>query len=144
MGASPVSLPGGQIYENLVSGAIDATEWVGPWNDYFYKFYEAAKYYYYPGMHEPASMLAAGCNKSWLTSLSATDQAIIEAAATSENDIMMSEYNANNGAYLKKLVEEQGVVVKEFNDDVYDGFAEASAEVYAEVVEHSDLAKKNS
>ena len=41
MGASPVSLPGGQIYENLVSGAIDATEWVGPWNDYFYKFYES-------------------------------------------------------------------------------------------------------
>ena len=33
LGASPVSLPGGQIYENLVSGAIDATEWVGPWND---------------------------------------------------------------------------------------------------------------
>jgi TRAP-type mannitol/chloroaromatic compound transport system substrate-binding protein len=53
LGASPVSLPGGQIYENLVSGAIDATEWVGPWNDYFMKFYEAAKYYYYPGMHEP-------------------------------------------------------------------------------------------
>ncbi|SVD18522.1 uncharacterized protein METZ01_LOCUS371376, partial [marine metagenome] len=76
------------------------------------------------------------------TSLSATDQAIIEAAATSENDIMMSEYNANNGTYLKKLVEEQGVIVKEFNDDVYDGFAEASAEVYAEVVEHSDLARR--
>jgi len=41
MGASPVSLPGGQIYENLVSGAIDATEWVGPWNDEIMKFYEA-------------------------------------------------------------------------------------------------------
>jgi TRAP-type mannitol/chloroaromatic compound transport system substrate-binding protein len=47
LGASPVSLPGGQIYENLVSGAIDATEWVGPYNDYFIKFYEAAKFYYY-------------------------------------------------------------------------------------------------
>ena len=58
LGASPVSIPGGQIYENLVSGAIDATEWVGPWNDRFMKFYEAAKYYYYPGMHEPGSMLA--------------------------------------------------------------------------------------
>jgi TRAP-type mannitol/chloroaromatic compound transport system substrate-binding protein len=58
LGASPVSLPGGQIYENLVSGAIDATEWVGPWNDYFMKFYEAAKYYYYPGMHEPAETIA--------------------------------------------------------------------------------------
>ena len=44
LGASPVSLPGGQIYENLVSGAIDATEWVGPWNDEVMKFYEAAKY----------------------------------------------------------------------------------------------------
>ena len=142
LGASPVSLPGGQIYENLVSGAIDATEWVGPWNDSFMKFYEAAKYYYYPGMHEPASMLSAGCNKSWLTSLSATDQAIIEAAATSENDIMMSEYNANNGSSLKKLVEEQGVILKEFNDDVYDAFYEASEEVYAEVVEHSDLARR--
>ena len=41
--SSPVALPGGQIYENLVSGAIDATEWVGPWNDAFMKFYEAAK-----------------------------------------------------------------------------------------------------
>ena len=38
LGASPVSLPGGQIYENLVSGAIDATEWVGPWNDEIMKF----------------------------------------------------------------------------------------------------------
>ena len=67
---------------------------------------------------------------------------MIEAAATCENDIMMSEYNANNGSSLKKLIDEQGVVLKEFNDDVYDGFAEASAEVYAEVVEHSDLARR--
>ena len=62
LGASTVSLPGSQIYENLVSGAIDATEWVGPYNDYFMKFYEAAKYYYYPGMHEPASQLTLGIN----------------------------------------------------------------------------------
>jgi TRAP-type mannitol/chloroaromatic compound transport system substrate-binding protein len=63
LGASPVSLPGGQIYENLVSGAIDATEWVGPYNDYFMKFYEAAKYYYFPGMHEPGAQVAMGMNK---------------------------------------------------------------------------------
>ena len=69
LGASPVSLPGSQIYENLMSGAIDATEWVGPWNDSYMKFYEAAKYYYFPGMHEPASMLAVGMNKSWWLSL---------------------------------------------------------------------------
>ena len=59
----PVSLPGGQIFENLVSGAIDATEWVGPYNDYFMKFYEAAKFYYYPGFHEPGGGLSFGMNK---------------------------------------------------------------------------------
>ena len=58
LGASTVSLPGGQIYENLVSGTIDATEWVGPYNDYFMKFYEAAKYYYTGGMHEPGAQLS--------------------------------------------------------------------------------------
>jgi len=142
LGASPVSLPGGQIYENLVSGAIDATEWVGPWNDEIMKFHEAAKYYYFPGMHEPGSALAAGCNKSWLSSLSSSDQLMIEAAAAMENDVMMSEYNAKNGAALARLINEQGVVLKEFSDDVYDSFGEASEEVYSEVVEHSDIANR--
>ncbi len=142
LGASPVSLPGGQIYENLVSGAIDATEWVGPWNDAAMKFYEAAKYYYYPGMHEPGSMLAMGFNASWLSSLSKTDQMLIEAACTAENDIMMSEYNAKNGASLAKLVSENGVKLKKFNDDVYDAFGEASKAVFETVRVHSDLANR--
>ncbi len=142
LGASPVSIPGGQIYENLVSGAIDATEWVGPWNDSFMKFYEAAKYYYYPGMHEPGSMLALGMNASWWGGLSKTDQLIITAAAGLENDLMMSEYNAKSGAALKDLVENQGVQLREFNDDVYDAFFEASEEVFETTSDHSDLAKR--
>ena len=142
LGASPVSIPGGQIYENLVSGAIDATEWVGPWNDSFMKFYEAAKYYYYPGMHEPGSMLALGMNKSWWEGLSKNDQQIITAAAGLENDLMMSEYNAKSGAALKDLVENQGVQLREFNDDVYDAFFEASEEVFEATRDHSDLAKR--
>ena len=112
MGASPVSLPGGQIYENLVSGAIDATEWVGPWNDEIMKFYEAAKFYYTAGMHEPGSMLAAGFNQKFWADLSDTDRAIISAAAAQENDVMMSEYNAKNGAALSRLISEQGVEVR--------------------------------
>ena len=140
LGASPVSLPGGQIYENLVSGAIDATEWVGPWNDSFMKFYEAAKYYYYPGMHEPAAMLSLGMNASWWGSLTKSDQLLIEAAASMENDVMMSEYNAKNGSALNKLVSENGVQLRRFNDDVYDGFGEASKEVFETVRNHSPLA----
>ncbi len=142
LGASPVSLPGGQIYENLVSGAIDATEWVGPWNDSFMKFYEAAKYYYFPGMHEPGAMLACGMNKDFWEGLSKADQGIIEAASSMENDVMMSEYNAKNGEALAKLINEQGVELREFNDDVYDSFGEAAEEVFAEVVSHSELAKR--
>lgn len=142
VGASPVSLPGSQIYENLISGAIDATEWVGPWNDAFMKFYEAAKYYYYPGMHEPGSMLGLGVNKKWWDKLSKSDQLIIEAAASTENDVMMAEYNAKNGAALAKLVREQGVKLRQFNDDIYDSFGEAAEEVFEDVQKHSPLAKR--
>ena len=142
LGASPVSLPGGQIYENLVSGAIDATEWVGPYNDFFMKFYEAAKYYYWPGMHEPGSQLALGMNEKFWSSLSKTHQAIIQAACNEENARQMAETNANNGTFLTKLQTEHGVELREFNDDIYDSFGEAAAEVLEEARDHSPLAKE--
>ncbi|MCC0043316.1 MAG: TRAP transporter substrate-binding protein [Brucellaceae bacterium] len=142
LGASTVSLPGGQIYENLVSGAIDATEWVGPFNDYFLKLYEAAKYYYWPGMHEPGAQLTLGANKAWFTSLSKTDQEIIKAAANEENQKTLAETNANNGAYLNRLINEHGVELKEFNDDVYAAFGRAAQEVLEESKAHSDLAAR--
>jgi len=142
VGGSPVSLPGSQIYENLVSGAIDATEWVGPYNDYFLKFYEAAKYYYYPGMHEPGGFLSFGMNQKWWADLSKTHQLTIEAACQMESELAMAENNALNSTYLKKLVTEHGVQLREFNDDVYDSFGEASAQVMEETRAHSPLANK--
>ncbi|MGK0173104.1 MAG: TRAP-type mannitol/chloroaromatic compound transport system substrate-binding protein [Gammaproteobacteria bacterium] len=140
LGASPVSLPGGQIYENLVSGAIDATEWVGPWNDSFLKFYEAAKYYYYPGLHEPGTANGLGVNKKFWDGLSKADQALIQAAAAQANEQIFSEFNMRNGEALTKLVNEQGVKLKKFSDDIVDSFGEASEEVFAEVRQHSNLA----
>ncbi len=142
LGASPVSLPGGQIYENLVSGAIDATEWVGPYNDYFMKFYEAAKYYYYPGMHEAGSSLSFGMNKEWWSGLSKSDQEVIRAACQEEHSHQYHETVANNGAHLAKLVDEHGVELREFNEDIYDSFGEAAAEVFEETRDHSALAAK--
>lgn len=142
LGASPVSLPGGQIYENLVSGAIDATEWVGPFNDYFMKFYEAAKYYYFPGMHEPGAQLCIGMNKAFWDGLSKTDQEIIKAACAEENAKTAAETNANNGLYLNKLINEHGVELREFNDEIYEAFGEAAQEVLEEAMDHSDLSKR--
>jgi TRAP-type mannitol/chloroaromatic compound transport system substrate-binding protein len=125
-----------------VSGAIDATEWVGPYNDYFMKFYEAAKYYYTAGMHEPGGGLAMGFNASWWGSLTDWEKAVIEAACNEEHAAAHEENIAKNGEYLTKLVEEQGVQVRSFNDDVWDSFGEAATEVFEEVRDHSALAAK--
>ncbi len=142
LGVSPVSLPGGQIYENLVSGAIDATEWVGPWNDGFMKFYEAAKYYYYPGLHEPGTANSMGVNKKFWDGLSKADQELLKGAAARANGSIFSEYNARNGESLGKLIKEQGVQLRKFNDDIVDAFGEAAEAVFADVQGHSDLAKR--
>ena len=142
LGASPVSLPGGQIYENLVSGSIDATEWVGPYNDYFMKFYEAAKFYYTGGMHEPGSCLAMGFNASFWGGLTKNEQALITAACMEEHAAQYEETCAKNGEYLAKLVKDHGTQVKSFNDDVWDAFGEAAKEVFEETRAHSAMTKK--
>ncbi len=139
VGASPVSLPGGQIYENLVSGAIDATEWVGPWNDFFLKLYEAAQYYYWPGMHEPGSQLSLGMNADFWSSLSSNEKDIITAASAEENALQAAETNYNNGIYLNRLINDYGIELREFNDDVYEAFGDAATEVIEEAREHSAL-----
>ena len=142
VGASPISLPGGQIYENLVSGAIDATEWVGPWNDYFMKFYEAAKYYYYPGMHEPGGFTSIGFNKAFWSELTTEEKLILEAACNYEAHLMMAETNANNSIYTGKLVDEHGVELREFNDDIYESLAKAAVEVFEETRQHDAMTEK--
>jgi len=142
LGASTVSLPGGQIYENLVSGTIDATEWVGPYNDYFMKFYEAAKYYYTGGMHEPGAQLSLTLNKSWWGTLSETERSIVTAAAREENGNQYFETMALNGEYLQKLVDEHGVEVRSFNDDTWDAMGEAAEEVFAEIASYDALAEE--
>ena len=140
LGVSTVSLPGGQIYENLVSGAVDATEWVGPYNDYFMKFYEAATYYYTAGMHEPGGGLTFGMNASWWGGLSTWEQSLITAACFEEHAAQPEEASANNGAYLARLVNDHGVQVRAFNEDVWDAFGDAAEEVFAETRDHSPLA----
>lgn len=142
LGVSTVSLPGGQIYENLVSGAIEATEWVGPYNDYFMKFYEAAKFYYTGGMHEPGGGLGFGMNKSFYEGLSDYEKAVIEACCNEEMAAQIEEASAKNGEYLAKLKNEHGVEIRAFNDDVWDAFGEAAEEVFAETRDHSPLAAK--
>jgi TRAP-type mannitol/chloroaromatic compound transport system substrate-binding protein len=106
------------------------------------KFYEAAKFYYTGGMHEPGGGLSFAFNASLWGSMTEWEKAIITAAAFEEQAAQYEEGIAKNGEYLGKLVNEQGVVVKAFSDEVWDSFGDASAEVYEEVRDHSALAKK--
>ncbi|MEO1331043.1 MAG: TRAP transporter substrate-binding protein [Pseudomonadota bacterium] len=142
IGASAVALPGGEIFPALQAGTIDATEWVGPYNDMAFGFQKILKNYMYPGFHEPGSGLATGMNKTWWDALSDADKALIKAACDAENDMMMAEYNARNGAALSKLLNEEGVQLHEFPDEVFKEIAAASEEVVASVATEDAIGKK--
>ena len=88
-GGTPVSLPGGEIYTSLQSGAIDATEFVGPYNDLAFGLYKAAKHYYYPGWHEPGTTLEAMMNKKAFEALPKDLQSIVLNACKVVNQDML-------------------------------------------------------
>lgn len=138
IGANAVALPGGEIYPALESGAIDGTEWVGPWNDLAFGFYKIAQYYYYPGFHEPGSALDCGINLDFWNSLSEADQAAITAAAQAEVSVMLAEFDARNADALRTLLDEHGVELKKFPNDILNAIGEASGAVVREVGEGGD------
>ncbi|WP_259779652.1 TRAP transporter substrate-binding protein [Aestuariispira ectoiniformans] len=142
LGASAVALPGGEIFPALQSGAIDATEWVGPWNDLAFGFYKVTKYYYWPGFHEPGSTLATGINKDVWESFSDADKQLVTNCALAENNSMYAEYNANNSDSLDTLLTKHGVQLREFSDDIFKAFGKASEEVLKETGETDDIAKR--
>ena len=143
IGAAAVTLPGGEIFPALQSGAIDATEWVGPWNDLAFGFYKITKYYYWPGFHEPGSTLACGINKGVWDSFSAADQAMIEACCHAENNRSYSEFNAKNGDALATLINKHGVQLRQMPDEVMNEIGKQSGIVVREVGEVDAIGKKS-
>ena len=102
-GANVVNLPGGEIPPALQSGAIDATEWVGPYNDLAFGLYKSAKYYYYPGWHEPATVLDNFINLDAWNALPDDLKAIVEQANRAVNQMVLSEFTARNVQALDTL-----------------------------------------
>jgi len=141
-GGTPVSLPGGEIYTSLQSGAIDATEWVGPYNDLAFGLYKAAKYYYYPGWHEPGSVLEALINKKAYADLPRDLQSIVMNACKIVNTDMLAEYTARNNAALHTLVSKHKVKLRPFPDDVLKKLAQLSEQVVKEVAAKDKDAQK--
>ncbi|WP_298291557.1 ABC transporter substrate-binding protein [uncultured Litoreibacter sp.] len=131
LGASVQNLPGAEVYQALASGAIDGTEWIGPWADEKAGFQEITKTYYTAGFHEPGAGLSLATNRDVFDELTPAQQKIIEVASGNTHQWNLAQFLNNNGAALQRL-QSGGVKVLEFPDTVWDAFGKASAEVHAE------------
>lgn len=142
LGGVPVTLPGGELYTSMQTGVIDATEWVGPYNDMSFGFHEVAKYYYYPGWQEPGAMLEFTMNKTAYEKLPDDLKAIFNYACREVNQNMLDEYTARNNQALKTLVEQHKVQLRKLPDDVLKKLMEVSAVVVKEQAQENDLSKR--
>jgi TRAP-type mannitol/chloroaromatic compound transport system substrate-binding protein len=142
LGGTAVTLPGGELYTSLQTGVIDATEWVAPYNDMSFGFQEVAKYYYYPGWHEPGSTLELIINKDAWEALPKDLQKMVEVAARYANADMLDEYTARNNAALKELISKHGVQLKSLPDDVIRALHKTSDDYLAELAETDAFTNK--
>jgi len=142
LGGAAVALSGGEIYQALQSGAIDATEWVGPWNDLAFGFYREAPFYYGPGFHEPGSSLALGMNLAVWESLPADHKAIVKAAAHAANNLSIAEFTHHNAIALQNLIEEHGVQLRTFSDDIWREVGRVSEEVVADAANADAISRR--
>ncbi|MCB2137567.1 MAG: ABC transporter substrate-binding protein, partial [Rhodobacteraceae bacterium] len=131
LGASVQNLPGGEVYQALSSGAIDGTEWIGPWADEKAGFQEITKIYYTSGFHEPGAGLSLATNREVFESLTPSQQKIVEIAAGEGHQWNLAQFLSNNSAALSRL-QSAGVKTLEFPDAVWDAFGKASDEVHQE------------
>lgn len=117
LGVSVQVLAGGEIYPALERGAIDATEWVGPHDDERLGFHQIARFYYYPGWHEPGVTLTLMVSRRAWDQLPEAYRHVIDVAAREENQGMLERYDAANPLALERLVA-AGVEVRRYPDDV--------------------------
>ena len=141
-GGTPVTLPGSEIFTSLQTGAIDATEWVGAYNDVSFGLHKAAKYYYYPGWHEPGPGLETMINKSAWDSLPPDLQAIVATSCQAITTDMVAEYTHGNAYALQQLIDDPNVELRPFPREVLDLLKSITAELVAEWTAKDPAAKK--
>ena len=141
-GGTPVNIPGSELFTALQNGTIDAAEWVGPLNDLAFGLFRAARYYYYPGWQEPGSALEGIVNAQAWAALPDDLKAIVEVACQAAVTDMYAEFEARNGRALETLVQEHGVELRRFPDDVLAEFQRLSEEVLEDIAESDPMARK--
>jgi TRAP-type mannitol/chloroaromatic compound transport system substrate-binding protein len=131
LGVTVQVLPGGEIFQALQTNAIDAAEWVGPYDDEKLGFHKVAKYYYFPGWWEPGPTLEVQVNLDEWNKLPEVYQEIIKSAAYEANMTMLARYNAKNNEALQRLID-YGIELRRYSDEVLNAAESAANELYDE------------
>jgi TRAP-type mannitol/chloroaromatic compound transport system substrate-binding protein len=141
LGAVVVNVSGGEIVPSLKSGAIDGSEWVGPWLDMALGLHKVTTYYYYPGFHEPGTGITLGINKRVWDSFDTSDQRVVEDATAAEYARSLAEFNAKNAVWLHELRKEKAINILKFDDSILKELSRVSKDVVAEAGSGDDLSK---
>src|SRR5690606_3871051 len=141
-GGTPVNLPGSEIFTALQTGSIDATEWVGPYNDVAFGLHQAARYYYYPGWQEPGPTMECFVNARAWAELPADLQAIVRVACQAANLDMMAEFTVRNANALAVLAETEGVELRSFPPSVLAGLRDLSRAVIEDLAARDAVVAK--
>ena len=142
LGVTTVNLPGAELFTALQAGAIDATEWVGPYNDLAFGLHRVAKYCYYPGWQEPGPTLECMIHKPAFDALPDDLKAIVESCCHAVNDSMLAEYTARNQQALEVLKNEHKVDFRPLPADILAALKKASQAVLDEIAATDPFARK--
>ncbi len=132
LGVTVQLLPGGEIFQALQTGAIDATEWVGPYDDQKLDFQSVTKFYYYPGWWEPGPSLEVQINLDDWNALPEEYQEVIKTAAAMANQDMLADYDAKNTTALQNLINETDITLLPFPDDVMEAAEDEAFSLFDE------------
>ncbi len=139
LGAAVTLLPPGEIFAAMQSGAVDAAEWVGPWNDLAFGLYRVASYYYLPAFHEPGPGLEVVVNQESLAALPNDLQKIVQYAVSSVANETLADFTYHNIVSLDPLIEEHGVEIRQFSDEIVQELGRVTAEVMEEEAAADEL-----
>ena len=142
LGGNPQNIPGGELFTALQSGVIDATEWVGPWNDMALGFHRIADYYYGPGFHEGGTLFELLINKTAFLSLPTELQLMVKGACATENMLMHAEYIANNSRAFAELKKIETLNILPYPDDILKAFFETARDTLADTAKLSDINRR--
>ncbi|WP_372426230.1 TRAP transporter substrate-binding protein [Salinarimonas chemoclinalis] len=138
LGASVTNMAGGEIFPALQAGTLDAAEFVGPYNDLALGFHQIAKNYYFPSFIEPGLATELVVDKAKYQELPSDLQAIVRDCSQAEYDQVASDFYANDPRALATLVNDHGVTVRYFPDEILEAGANAAKEIIEELRNSSD------